>query len=69
LNCFALASALWKAKMLEFITSLIVAILVWIEKRFEKGSTATDGKEDPDALRRAGSRIRERMRTEDDSRS
>jgi hypothetical protein len=55
--------------MLEFITSLVVAILVWIEKRFEKGSTATDGKEDPDALRRAGSRIRERMRTEDGPRS
>jgi hypothetical protein len=60
---------LWKAKMLEFITSLIVAILVWIEKRFDKGKKATDAPKDHDSLRRAGSRIRERMRTEDDTRS
>lgn len=55
--------------MLEFITSLVVGILVWIEKRFDKGKTATDAPKDDDALRRAGSRIRERMRAEDDTRS
>jgi hypothetical protein len=55
--------------MLEFITSLIVAVLLWIEKRFDKGKKATDAPKDDDALRRAGSRIRERMRTEDGPRS
>ena len=34
--------------MLEFITSLIVAILVWIEKRFDKGKKATDAPKDDD---------------------
>jgi len=68
-NRYALASALWRAKMLEFITSLVVAILVWIEKRFDKGSTATDGKENPDALSRAGKRVSDGLRPKDGSRS
>jgi hypothetical protein len=55
--------------MLEFITSIIVAVLLWIEKRFDKGKKATDAPKDHDSLRRAGSRIRERMRTEDGPRS
>jgi len=54
--------------MLEFITSLIVSILVWIEKRFDRGNKATDGQEDPDSLTRAGKRISDGMRPKDGSR-
>jgi hypothetical protein len=54
--------------MLEFVTSLIVSILVWIEKRFDKGKKATDGQEDPDSLSRAGKRISDGMRPKDGSR-
>jgi len=54
--------------MLEFITSLIVSILVWIEKRFDKGKKATDGQEDSDSLSRAGKRISDGLRPKDGSR-
>ena len=55
--------------MLDFITRLVVGFLMWIEHKLEKGKKAIDAPKDPDLLRRAGDRVRERLRAEDDPRS
>jgi flagellar biogenesis protein FliO len=46
----------------------LVGVLDWLVKRLEKGKQATDAESDPSLLRRAGRRIRERLRSEDDPR-
>lgn len=49
--------------MLErIIAAIAVALVEWLAKRAEDSGKATDATDDSELLRRAGNRIRERMR-------
>ena len=53
--------------MLEKVVAQVtVALIAWIDRRIERGSTAVDADPDRDALRRAGARIDEWMRRKPD---
>jgi len=55
--------------MLErVLLALAIAIIGWLEKRAERGSTAVDAARDDGRLARAGERIRRWMRKPNDSR-
>jgi hypothetical protein len=43
----------------KIIAQIVLALIGWLEKRIEKGSTAVDSDVDMDRLRVAGSRIDE----------
>jgi len=46
----------------KIIAQIVLALIGWLEKRIEKGSTAVDSDVDMDRLRVAGSRIDEWLR-------
>ena len=53
--------------MLERIVAQVaVAMLAWLDKRIERQSTAVDADIDPARLRRAGDRISEWLRRNED---
>lgn len=53
--------------MLEKVVAQVtVALIAWLDRRIERGSTAVDADPDRDALRRAGARIDEWMRRKPD---
>ena len=56
--------------MLERIVAQVaVALLAWLDRRIEKSSVAVDADVDRDRLERAGNRIAEWLRKQDDIRS
>lgn len=55
--------------MLGFLTQFLIAILSWVEERANRGHIAIDADRDDGRIRRAGSRLREWMRTDGSSKS
>jgi len=56
--------------MLERVVAQIaVALLAWVDKRLERSAIAVDADVDRDRLERAGRRIAEWMRVQDDLRA
>ena len=56
--------------MLERVVAQIaVALLAWVDRRIERSSVAVDADVDRDRLERAGRRINEWMRQQDDFRA
>ena len=49
--------------MVGFFTQLLIAILSWIEERAKRGHVAVDADADDTRVRRAGTRLREWMRS------
>lgn len=49
--------------MLGFLTQFLIAILSWVEERAKRGHIAIDADRDDGRIRRAGSRLREWMRS------
>jgi hypothetical protein len=46
----------------RIVAQITVALIAWLDRRIERGSSAVDADDDREALRRAGNRIREWVR-------
>jgi len=49
----------------RIVAQVTVALIGWLDRKMERGSTAVDADPDRDTLRRAGDRIRKWMREQD----
>jgi hypothetical protein len=49
----------------RIVAQITVALIAWLDRRIERGSSAVDADDDRQALRRAGNRIREWVRKPD----
>lgn len=52
----------------RIVAAVALALLQYLERQIERGSTAVDAAPDRDRLRRGGARIREWLREQDSSR-
>jgi len=50
----------------RIVAQVTVALIGWLDRKMERGSTAVDADPDRDTLRRAGDRIRKWMREQPD---